>query len=107
MTTPATSGPVIISGETSQALLCQISVALNQLGLWYTMDGRFAAAATTLGDIAAEWTSNPTQAQIDLNTLTGQMNALISGYPMDSNLANAMNAVQALAGTFSGTNIYQ
>ena len=106
MSTPASGGPVVISGDTAQALMCQITVTLNQLGLHYTTDGRFAAAATTLGIIAAEWNSNRARAHIDLNTLIAQINTLVSGYQMNSNLMNALNAAQALAGTYSGSNIY-
>jgi hypothetical protein len=101
----STVGPVI-SGVPAQSLMGSISSTLNVMGNQHMMDARFAAAATVLGGVASNWKSNPTQAALSLNTFMSKLGALISTYPTDGRLANALSAAQQLAGTYAGSAIY-
>jgi hypothetical protein len=94
-------GPVTDAIPAAQYLL-QIATMLNTLGYLYTMDGRIATAATQLGVVTAEWSSNPVQAQIDARTLLNQLTALAVTYEHSTDLANAVDAAEALIGAWSG-----
>lgn len=82
--------------------LIEIATVLNTLGLQFYMDARFGAAAATLSTISTDWQTNQTQAMTDLNTLIGQINALMATHPTSTALANALDCAEQLAGVWSG-----
>ena len=87
---------------TAGFLIGEIATVLNTLGVQHTMDGRIAAAATTLGTVSTQWLSNNPLAVQSAKTLSSQLNALGASYPADGNLANAIDCAESLAGIWSG-----
>lgn len=84
-------------------MLMEISTALNALADSIAVsDPRIQPAAELLGKINTEWRTNPVQAKIDANSLAVQINALLRSNPQNSRLADAADAAEQLAGTWSG-----
>jgi hypothetical protein len=84
-------------------LLVEISTALNDLGqVTATPDPRIATAVATLSQINSEWASNPTQASFDASNLALQLRALQASFATNTELANAIDCAEQLAGTWSG-----
>jgi hypothetical protein len=84
-------------------LFMEISTALNDLGDSTAQpDPRISPAVELLSKINNEYLSNPAQAKADANSLAMQINALRAGDPTNSRLADASDAAEQLAGTWSG-----
>lgn len=84
-------------------MLTMISEALNSLGDTTAQpDPRIAPAAALLSKINSEWATSPGQAAYDASMLASQINALWASHPRDSRLADAVDAAEQLAGTWSG-----
>lgn len=84
-------------------LITEISGALNDLGDTTAIaDPRIAPAVALLSKINSEWWSNPSQGQIDANSLAGQLNSLRASNPTNSRLADAADCAEQLAGTWGG-----
>lgn len=84
-------------------LFAEISVALNALGDTTAQpDPRIAPAAELLSKINSEYLSNPAQAKIDAMSLSVQLAVLIASNPQSSQLSDALDAAEQLAGTWAG-----
>lgn len=84
-------------------LMAEISVALNTLGDSTAQpDPRIKPAVTLLSKINSEYLTNPTQAKIDAGTLAVQLSSLVATSPVSSELSDALEAAEQLAGTWAG-----
>lgn len=84
-------------------LFAEISQALNDLGDTTAQpDPRIGPAVELLSKINMEYLTNPVQAKADANSLAVQINVLLASNPTMSRLADAADAAEQLAGTWSG-----